>query len=166
MIRPARPADVPALHTLVGELAAYERAPHEVTLTPADLHAALFGDQPAVFAHVAEHEGEVVGFAVWFRNFSTWRGRHGIYLEDLYVRPELRGRGYGRALLATLARLCVQRGYPRLEWWVLDWNDPAIGFYRALGARPMDEWTVWRLTGDALDRLADADRPAGPAPSA
>jgi GNAT superfamily N-acetyltransferase len=115
-----------------------------------------------VFAHVAEHEGAVVGFALWFLNYSTWLGRHGIYLEDLYVRPDMRGQGLGRQLLAELAALCVQRGYGRLEWWVLDWNEPSIGFYRSLGAVAMDEWTVQRLTGQALAGLAgQAGRQAG-----
>jgi GNAT superfamily N-acetyltransferase len=107
-----------------------------------------------VFAHVADHDGRIVGFALWFLNFSTWLCRHGIYLEDLYVTPEMRGHGIGRQLLAELAALCVERGYGRLEWWVLDWNEPAIGFYRSLGATAMDEWTVYRLTGHALANLA------------
>jgi len=140
---------------LVRELADYERAADQVELTEELLSAALFGPSPAVFASVAEDpSGAVVGLAVWFLNFSTWRGRHGIYLEDLYVRPAARGLGLGRALLAELAATCVARGYPRLDWWVLDWNAPALGFYRSLGAVPMDEWTVWRLTGDALPALA------------
>jgi len=124
-------------------------------MTEDDLRRSLFGDQPAVFAHVAEHEGAVAGFALWFVNYSTWTGRHGIYLEDLYVSPELRGHGYGRALLTELARICVERGYGRLEWSVLDWNEPAIGFYESLGAVAMDEWTVHRMTGPALHALAD-----------
>ncbi|SRR6266498_398658 len=161
VIRPARPDDVPAILGLIHDLATYERAPHEVKATEEGLRSALFAPEPAVFAHVAEHEGVVGGFALWFLNFSTWLGKHGIYLEDLYVRPELRSRGYGRALLAELARICVERGYGRLEWWVLDWNEPALRFYRSLGATPMDEWTVQRLTGDAL--LALADRARGPA---
>lgn len=156
MIRPAAPADVPAMVQLVRDLAEYERSAHEVRLDDAALHAALFGPAPKVFAHVAEQDGEVVGFAVWFLNFSTWLGRHGIYLEDLYVKPEARGDGHGRALLTELARIAVERGYGRLEWWVLDWNESAQGFYRGLGAEPMDEWTVWRLTGDALQRLGGA----------
>jgi GNAT superfamily N-acetyltransferase len=154
MIRPARPDDVPAIYQLIRDLAEYERALPEVTGTSDDLHVSLFGPEPAVFAHVAEHEGEVAGFALWFLNYSTWVGRHGIYLEDLYVRPELRGSGYGRQLLAELAALCVERGYGRLEWWVLDWNEPARGFYGKLGAVRMDEWTVHRLTGPALAALA------------
>jgi GNAT superfamily N-acetyltransferase len=154
MIRPAAPADVPAIHRLIRELADYERSLAEVTATEQDLHDSLFRADPAVFAHVAEHEGSVVGFALWFLNYSTWLGKHGIYLEDLYVSPQLRGRGLGKALLAELAAICVQRGYGRLEWWVLDWNAPAIGFYRSIGAIGMDEWTVQRLTGPALTALA------------
>ncbi len=153
MIRPAAPADIPAMHQLMLELAEYERSRHEVTATGDDLRQALFGGQPALFAHVAEDGGAVAGFAVWFLNYSTWTGKHGIYLEDLYVRPQSRGRGHGRALLAELARICLQRGYPRLEWWVLDWNTPARGFYESLGAVAMDEWTVHRLTGPALRAL-------------
>jgi GNAT superfamily N-acetyltransferase len=166
VIRPARAADVPAILDLIRDLAAYERAPDEAVATEADLRAALFGPEPAVFVHVAEHEGEIAGFALWFLNFSTWLGRHGIYLEDLYVRPELRGHGYGRALLTELARIAVERGYGRLEWWVLDWNEPAIGFYKSLGAQAMDEWTVYRLTGAALRSLAAEESPGLPEPPA
>jgi GNAT superfamily N-acetyltransferase len=155
MIRPARPADVADIHRLIRELAEYERSAGQVVAAEDDLRRALFGEQPAVFALIAEHEGAVAGFALWFLSYSTWTGRHGIYLEDLYVTPGLRGHGYGRALLAELARICVERGYGRLEWSVLDWNAPAIGFYAALGAVPMDEWTVNRLTGPALLALAD-----------
>lgn len=154
VIRPAHPDDIPAIYQLIRELAEYERAPEEVTGTEDDLRYALFGPRPTVFAHVAEYQGGVAGFALWFINYSTWLGRHGIYLEDLYVTPELRGQGLGRALLAALAAICVQRGYGRLEWWVLDWNEPARGFYASLGATPMDEWTVHRLTGPALHELA------------
>jgi GNAT superfamily N-acetyltransferase len=153
-VRDVRPQDVPAVVKLVHELADYERAPDECHLTDEQLHAALFGASPALFGFVAELGGEVVGFALWFLNFSTWRGVHGIYLEDLYVRPEHRGHGLGRLLLARLARECVARGYARLEWSVLDWNDPALGFYRRIGAVPMDGWTVHRLTDDALTALA------------
>jgi GNAT superfamily N-acetyltransferase len=162
VIRRAIPADVPAIYQLIRDLAEYERSLPEVTGTPGQLQESLFGPEPAVFAHVAEHEGAVVGFALWFLNYSTWLGRHGIYLEDLYVRPDMRGQGLGRQLLAELAALCVQRGYGRLEWWVLDWNEPSIGFYRSLGAVAMDEWTVQRLTGQALAGLAgQAGRQAG-----
>jgi len=140
---------------MIRELADYERAPDAVVATTDLLHEALFCESPAAFALIAETGGgEVVGFALWFRNFSTWIGRHGVYLEDLYVRPAHRGHGYGKALLSALARIAVDRGYGRFEWWVLDWNTPAIDFYRSLGAKPMDEWTVQRVTGDALRRLA------------
>ncbi|CAM4095936.1 GNAT family N-acetyltransferase [Streptomyces albus] len=154
MIRTAVPEDIPVLHTMIRELADYERASHEARATPEQLREALFGPHPAVHAHLAEgDDGEPVGFAMWFLTFSTWRGVHGIHLEDLYVRPAARGGGHGKALLTELARLCVQRGYARLEWSVLDWNAPAIGFYESLGARPQDEWTVYRLTDDALKAL-------------
>ncbi|MBC6462634.1 GNAT family N-acetyltransferase [Actinomadura sp. HBU206391] len=154
MIRIATPEDVPTILRLVRELAEYERALHEVRATEEDLRASLFGPEPRVFAHVVEHEGEVVGFALWFLSYSTWLGRHGIYLEDLYVSPHARGHGYGKTLLAELAKIADERGYGRVEWSVLDWNAPAIGFYTSLGALPQDEWTVYRLTGDALTRLA------------
>jgi len=162
VIRPARPGDVAAIHRLVRELAEYERSLDQVQATPDDLRRSLFGERPAVFAHVAEHAGEVAGFALWFLNYSTWTGRPGIYLEDLYVTPAVRGHGYGRELLAGLARICVERGYGRLEWAVLDWNEPAIGFYRALGAAAMDEWTVHRVTGPALRALAGRAPPQRP----
>ncbi|MEU3983026.1 GNAT family N-acetyltransferase [Streptomyces sp. NPDC026672] len=173
MIRTATPADVPVLHALIRELAAYEKAPGEARATEEQLREALFGARPAVFAHVAVDDtgdtgdtdegaggagaaggdGVPVGFALWFLNFSTWRGAHGIHLEDLYVRPSARGGGHGRALLTELARICVARGYERLEWSVLDWNEPAIGFYEALGARPQLGWTGYRLTDGALAAL-------------
>ncbi|MFC5662520.1 GNAT family N-acetyltransferase [Kitasatospora misakiensis] len=152
MIRTAVPADVPVIHRMIRELAEYEKAAHEAVATEEQLRTALFGDHPAVYGLIAEDDatGEPVGFALWFLNFSTWRGTHGIYLEDLYVRPEVRGGGHGKALLLELARIAVDRGYSRVEWSVLDWNQPSIDFYKALGAVPMDEWTVYRLTGDAL----------------
>ncbi|MEW2397768.1 GNAT family N-acetyltransferase [Streptomyces sp. NPDC046862] len=155
MMRTATPADVPVIHAMVRELAAYEKALEEARASEAQLAEALFGERPAAFAHIAEDDatGEPVGFALWFLNFSTWRGVHGIYLEDLYVRPQARGGGHGKALLTELARICVERGYERLEWSVLDWNEPSIAFYRALGARPQDEWTVYRLADDALRTL-------------
>ena len=156
MIRPARAGDVPAIYQLVRDLAENQRALQHVSATEDDLLKSLTADPPAVFAHVAEHDGEVVGFALWFLSFSTWEGKHGIYLEDLYVRPDMRGGGHGRALLAGLARICVQRGYPRLEWAVLNWNAPALGFYASLGAVPMDEWSVHRLGGPELRALAAA----------
>jgi GNAT superfamily N-acetyltransferase len=160
-VRPVRPADVPAVVGMVRELAAYEEAEHEALMTEGQLHDALFGESPALFGHVAAADGaggdDLAGFALWFLNFSTWRGTHGIYLEDLYVRPGNRGSGLGRELLRTLAEECVTRGYSRLEWSVLDWNAPSIDFYRAAGAVPMDGWSVFRLTGEALPRFA-ADR--------
>lgn len=155
MIRRATAADVPAIHAMVRELAEYEKALDEANATEEQLREALFGERPAAYAHIAvsDEDGEVVGFALWFLNFSTWRGVHGVYLEDLYVRPERRGGGHGKALLAELARICVERGYGRLEWSVLDWNAPSIAFYESLGARPQDEWTVYRLTDGALAGL-------------
>ncbi|MFJ6906899.1 GNAT family N-acetyltransferase [Streptomyces griseoluteus] len=156
MIRTARPDDVPVIHTMIRELAEYEKEPDEARATEAQLREALFGERPAAYAHLAVDDatGEPAGFALWFLNFSTWRGVHGIYLEDLYVRPTARGGGHGRALLTELARICAERGYERLEWSVLNWNRPAIGFYEKLGARPQDEWTVYRLTDGALTDLA------------
>ena len=158
-IRDATPADVTEILAMIHELADYEKAPHEVVATPGLLRDALFGPDPAVYALMAEDDesGAVGGFALWFRNFSTWLGRHGVYLEDLYVRPSHRGHGYGKALLQELARIAVERGYGRFEWWVLDWNTPAIDFYRSIDAVPMDEWTVYRVTGEPLRRLAAVD---------
>ena len=153
-IRPARESDVPRIHELVLELATYERAAEEVRSTPAQLHEALFGPQPAAYALVAEVDDRVVGFALYFRSFSTWEGVHGIYLEDLYVAPEQRGSGLGKALLADLARIAVERGYARVEWAVLNWNQPSIDFYASLGAVPLKEWTVYRLAGPALHQVA------------
>lgn len=150
-IRRVSEADVPAVVELVHALAEYEKAPHECHLTSDQLHRALFGESPALYGHVAELDGAVVGFALWFLNFSTWTGAHGIYLEDLFVRPEHRGSGLGKDLLRTLARECVERGYSRCDWSVLDWNKPSIDFYKSIGAVPMDEWTGFRLTGGALN---------------
>ncbi len=154
VVRRATPADVPVLVRLVRDLAEYERSADQVEVDESQLEAALFGDAPAVFAHVAEDGGAVVGMAIWFLNFSTWTGRHGIYLEDLYVRPEVRGRGAGRTLVAALAREAADRGYARVDWAVLRWNEPAIAFYRSLGAGPMDEWVGYRLDADGIARLA------------
>lgn len=153
-IRPAGPADVPLILALVRELADYERAADQVAATEADLEAALFGPRRVAEALIAELDGEGVGFALYFHNFSTWTGRAGIYLEDLFVRPAARGAGVGCALLQRLAAIAVERGCARFEWAVLDWNAPAIGFYRSLGAEPMDEWTIFRLSGDKLLKLA------------
>jgi GNAT superfamily N-acetyltransferase len=156
-VRPAAVTDCERIHQLIVDLAEYERSAHEVKATPEQLRAALFGPQPAAFALVAEDAfGAVAGFALYFVNFSTWEGVHGIYLEDLYVAPEQRGSGLGKALLQSLASIAVSRGYARFEWSVLDWNQPSIDFYNAIGAVPMDGWTVYRLTGDALRRTAAA----------
>ncbi|GAA2810228.1 GNAT family N-acetyltransferase [Crossiella cryophila] len=152
-IRRVRPSDVDAVIGLIEGLAEYERAPESCTITADQLRTALFGDSPALFGHVAELDGVVVGCALWFLNFSTWEGRHGIYLEDLFVLPEHRGSGLGKALLVALAQECVRRGYARFEWSVLDWNTPAIDFYKSLGAVAMDEWTVYRVDGAALAEL-------------
>lgn len=154
VIRPAQPGDVEAIHRLIRELAEYERALNQVQASAADLDAALFCGEPALFGHVAEYEGAIAGFALWFLTYSTWTGRHGIYLEDLFVTPGERRSGLGTALLAELAGICVQRGYARFEWAVLDWNSPALEFYRTLGAATQDEWIVHRLSGDALTALA------------
>ena len=154
-IRTATRDDVPAVLDLIRALAAYEREPDAVETTEADLVAALFPNvgTPTTYCHVAEADGEVVGLAVWFVTFSTWTGRNGIWLEDLFVLPEHRGAGHGRALLSSLAAVCLERGWPRLEWTVLDWNTPSIEFYRSLGAGAMEEWTTHRVTGAALERL-------------
>jgi GNAT superfamily N-acetyltransferase len=155
-IRRAAAGDGPLVFALVGELAEYERLSHEVDATEAMIAAALFGPKPRAFCEIAEWDGKPAGFALWFYSFSTFRGRHGIYLEDVFVRPALRGKGIGRALLRDLARRCRDEGLARLEWSVLDWNEPALDFYRALGAKPLDQWTIQRLTGDPLERLGDA----------
>lgn len=153
-IRAATEDDVPLVHRFIRELAEYERLEHEVVATEDHLRETLFGQRPYAEVMIAEMEGEPAGFALFFHNYSTFLARPGLYLEDLYVRPEMRGRGVGRALLAHLARLAVERGCGRLEWWVLDWNESAIRFYRSLGAQAMDDWTIFRVTGDALHRLA------------
>jgi GNAT superfamily N-acetyltransferase len=160
-IRQIHRADVPAVVSMVHELAEFERAPEECHLTEAQLAAALFAENPALFGHVAVLDGERVGMTLWFLNFSTWRGVHGVYLEDLYVRPGARGHGIGRALLATLAAVCAECGYERLDWWVLQWN-PAREFYHSIDAAAMDEWIPYRLTGPALVALA-AQAPGRPA---
>ena len=155
-VRPIQAADVPTVVDLVYELAEYERLRELCHLDSEQLRAALFGPTPALFGLVAEDpEHQVVGYALYFLNFSTWEGVHGIYLEDLYVRPDQRGSGLGRALLTGLATIAEERGYARVEWSVLDWNAPSIAFYRSLGAEPMDGWTVFRLTGPALRRAAE-----------
>lgn len=154
-LRPATEADLGTIIELIHALADYEREPDAVRLDPEELRRHLFGPRPYAEVVLAETgDGESAGFALFFHNFSTWEGKPGIYLEDLFVRPDFRGHGYGKALLAELARLAVERGCARLEWAVLDWNEPSIQFYRALGAVPMDEWTTYRLAGDALTTLA------------
>jgi GNAT superfamily N-acetyltransferase len=152
-IRPADATDAALISELIRDLAEYEKLAHEAQATPADVERALFGPSPKAFCDIAELDGEPVGLALWFYNFSTFRGRHGIYLEDLFVRPAARGKGVGKALITGLARRCVREGLARLEWAVLDWNVSAIGFYEGLGARVMDDWRICRLTGAALEQV-------------
>jgi GNAT superfamily N-acetyltransferase len=156
IIRRATVADVPVILELIQALATYERAPNEVSATPEILRETLFGEKPAAEVLLLFEKETAAGFAVYFHNFSTWLGRPGVYLEDLFVRPEHRGKGYGRALLVELAKIARDRNCGRMEWAVLDWNEPAIQFYRKLGAKPMDEWTVFRLTRDGIAALADS----------
>lgn len=153
-LRPANAADVPQILAFIRELAEYENLAHEVVADEAMLATQLFGERPAAEVVIAEVQGQPAGFALFFHNFSTFLGQRGLYLEDLYVRPAYRGSGLGRRLMVHLAKLAVERGCGRFEWWVLDWNAPAIAFYRELGALPMDEWTVQRVSGDALKALA------------
>ena len=157
-IRRARPGEAGLVLDFVRELASYEKLSHEVEATEADIAEALFGSNPRLYCAIAEWDGEAVGFAVWFANFSTFSGRYGIYLEDLYVRPSHRGKGHGKALLVYLAKECVENGWSRLQWAVLDWNAPSIAFYKSLGAELMDEWTICRVSGPALDMLAEGAR--------
>ena len=153
-VRLAQSADVEDIHRLIYELAVYEKAPEEMVATIDQINTSLFNESPVAFCHVAEVEGKIVGIALWFLNYSTWLGKAGIYLEDLFVQPEYRGHGIGKGFMQTLAALCVERSYERFQWWVLDWNKPSIDFYESLGAVPMDEWTVFRLSGDALKKFA------------
>jgi GNAT superfamily N-acetyltransferase len=155
MIRSAQLEDLPEIQSLIKELAEYERAPKEAVATLKDLQASFFGESPKVFCEIVEVEGHIAGFAIWFLNYSTWQGKHGIYLEDLYIRPKFRGQGWGKKLLKDLASKCVENGWGRFQWWVLDWNEPAIEFYRSLGAVAMDEWTVYRVGDSALLNLAN-----------
>ena len=155
-VRVATPADTPLILVFIRELAEYERLLHEVEATEADIRRDLFGENPRCFCDIAEHEGQPVGFALWFYNYSTFRGRAGIFLEDLFVEPEARGLGAGKALLKRLAERCVEYDLGRLEWSVLDWNKPSIEFYDSLGALRKDDWTVRRLDGEALQRLASS----------
>ena len=159
VIRPATANDVPAILQMIHDLATYEKEPDAVRNTPEMLHAALFGENPRIFATMAENDaGDVQGFALWFLNYSTWEGVDGIYLEDLYVKPEARSAGHGKALLRHLAATAVDRGYARVEWSVLDWNEPSINFYKNLGAAPMDDWSTFRLTGAALESFGSSHR--------
>ena len=152
-IRRARVEEAPIIMELIHALAEYEKAPHEVEASEKDLIETIFTQDPKVFCDVVEVDGEIAGMAIWFLNYSTWQGKHGIYLEDLFIRPEFRGRGYGKALLKHLAAECQEKGYGRFQWWVLDWNSPAIEFYKNLGAVAMEEWTVYRVSGDSLKEL-------------
>ncbi|MEI7696693.1 MAG: GNAT family N-acetyltransferase [Actinomycetes bacterium] len=154
MIRNAVKDDVPQILQLIKDLAEYEKAPLEAKATLEQINESLFSDDPHAFCHVVEVDGTVVGISIWFLNYSTWLGKPGIYLEDLYIDPAYRGKGFGLALLKELAKICVARNYERLQWWVLDWNEPSIEFYKSLGAEAMDEWTVYRVSGDALKKLA------------
>ena len=158
VIRRARPDEAGLVYSLVRELAAYEKLLHEVHASEADIAEALFGANPRLYCDIAEWNGEPAGFAVWFVNFSTFAGRHGIYLEDLFVRPALRGKGIGKALLVHLAKHCLANGWARLQWAVLDWNAPSIAFYKSLGAEMVDEWTICRVSGPALSALAEGAR--------
>jgi len=160
VIRPVTRADVPEVVAMIRELADYERALPEVVATDEHLHRTLFAEAPAVFGHVAvTADGRVAGMALWFLNYSTWLGSHNLYLEDLFVRPASRGLGVGNRLLQTLAAICVERGYARLEWWVLDWNESARGFYASIGAEALTEWIPYRVSGEALSRLAGRPSP-------
>ncbi len=154
-IRPARQEEVGVVLQLIHDLAVYEKAPNEVEATEKELLETIFSSDPKVFCDLVEVDGEIAGMAIWFLNYSTWQGKHGIYLEDLFIKPEFRGRGYGKALLKHLAKICDEKGYGRFQWWVLDWNSPAIEFYRSLGAVAMDEWTVYRVSGQALKDLGN-----------
>jgi GNAT superfamily N-acetyltransferase len=153
IIRPATAEDTGEILALIYELALYEKAPEEAKATRELIEDSFFSDQPKVFCDLVEVDGAIAGCAIWFLNYSTWQGKHGIYLEDLFIRPEHRGNGYGKAMLQHLAAICAERDYGRFQWWVLDWNEPAIEFYKSLGAVEMDEWTVYRVSGQALTDL-------------
>ncbi len=154
-IRPAKREEVGEVLQLIQDLATYEKAPDQVEASRDDLLNTIFAKEPRVFCDLVEVDGQIAGMAIWFLNYSTWQAKHGIYLEDLYIKPEFRARGYGKALLKHLAQICDKQGYGRLQWWVLDWNSPAIEFYRSLGAEAMDEWTVYRTSGQALKDLGN-----------
>jgi GNAT superfamily N-acetyltransferase len=155
IIRPAKIQDVGEVLHLIQDLATYEKAPEQVEASEEDLLNTIFASDPRVFCDLVEVDGQIAGMAIWFLNYSTWQAKHGIYLEDLFIKPEYRGRGYGKALLKHLAKICDEKGYGRLQWWVLDWNSPAIEFYKSLGAEAMDEWTVYRTSGKALKDLGN-----------
>ncbi|KRO31864.1 MAG: GCN5 family acetyltransferase [Actinobacteria bacterium BACL2 MAG-120813-bin23] len=154
-IRPAKREEVGEVLQLIQDLATYEKAPDQVEASRDDLLNTIFAKEPKVFCDLVEVDGQIAGMAIWFLNYSTWQAKHGIYLEDLYIKPEFRARGYGKALLKHLAQICDKQGYGRLQWWVLDWNSPAIEFYRSFGAEAMDEWTVYRTSGQALKDLGN-----------
>ena len=154
-IRPARQDEAPIILQLIKDLAEYEKAPDQVAASETEILNTIFAEYPKVFCDLVEVDNQIAGMAIWFLNYSTWQGKHGIYLEDLFVKPEFRGRGYGKALLQHLAKICNDRGYGRFQWWVLDWNSPAIEFYRSLGAEPMSEWTVYRVSGKPLEDLGN-----------
>jgi GNAT superfamily N-acetyltransferase len=155
IIRPAKSEEVGEVLQLINDLATYEKAPEQVEASEEDLLNTIFASDPRVFCDLVEVDGQIAGMAIWFLNYSTWQAKHGIYLEDLFIKPEYRGRGYGKALLKHLAKICDEKGYGRLQWWVLDWNSPAIEFYKSLGAEAMDEWTVYRTSGKALKDLGN-----------
>jgi len=154
-IRPAKREEVGEVLQLIQDLATYEKAPDQVEASEDDLLNTIFAKEPRVFCDLVEVDGQIAGMAIWFLNYSTWQAKHGIYLEDLYIKPEFRARGYGKALLKHLAQICDKEGYGRLQWWVLDWNSPAIEFYKSFGAEAMDEWTVYRTSGQALKNLGN-----------
>jgi GNAT superfamily N-acetyltransferase len=154
-IRPAKREEVGDVLQLIQDLATYEKAPDQVEASRDDLLNTIFAKEPRVFCDLVEVDGQIAGMAIWFLNYSTWQAKHGIYLEDLYIKPEFRAKGYGKALLKHLAQICDREGYGRLQWWVLDWNSPAIEFYRSFGAEAMDEWTVYRTSGQALKDLGN-----------
>ena len=154
-IRPAKREEVGEVLQLIQDLATYEKAPDQVEASRDDLLNTIFAKEPRVFCDLVEVDGQIAGMAIWFLNYSTWQAKHGIYLEDLYIKPEFRARGYGKALLKHLAQICDKEGYGRLQWWVLDWNSPAIEFYKSFGAEAMDEWTVYRTSGQALKNLGN-----------
>jgi len=154
-IRPAKIQEVGEVLQLIHDLATYEKAPEQVEARQEDLLNTIFASDPRVFCDLVEVDGQIAGMAIWFLNYSTWQAKHGIYLEDLFIKPEHRGRGYGKALLKHLAKICDEKSYGRLQWWVLDWNSPAIEFYKSLGAEAMDEWTVYRTSGKALKDLGN-----------